>query len=76
MIAVRRLPRCEWEATLRARGCCPAADGKCRDIQTAEWWVAPTIKVFTVPIDEEGYVTQFDLEDLVKMLRDWGWLTC
>lgn len=74
MIAVRRFPRSDWEAILRKHGCVPAAQGQCRKIQTAEWWVAPVKKVFTVPIDSDGYISQLDLEDLLRELREWGWL--
>ena len=72
MIAVRLLYRPQWEAQLRALGCRPAADGESRKIQTAEWWVTPSVKVLTVPIDSAGRVTQFDLDDVIKSVRSMG----
>jgi hypothetical protein len=75
MIAVRRLPRDEWEARLRRYKCKPLL-GK-GPLNTAEWWQMPWGTPFTVPVEAEGYCDEWAIQrlilDLVKVAPpDWS----
>ena len=66
MIALRRLPREEWEATLRSYGC-KALEGS-GALNTAEFWLMPFQSYpFTVPTDD-GYLGPFELQHLIALI--------
>jgi hypothetical protein len=63
MIALRFLPRSEWEAQLLHYKCFPV-EGKGR-LNTAEWWRAKWNYLFTVPIEADGSCHQEAFQRLV-----------
>lgn len=75
MIAVRRLPREEWEKRLRSYGCYPQEG--LTPLNTAEWWRWPfPAPPFTVPVDDEGYIEQWAYQALMAdmaKLAPIGW---
>jgi hypothetical protein len=52
MIALRFLPREEWEAQLSYYKCRPMRGTM--PLNTAEWWVSSWGFFFTVPVEEDG----------------------
>lgn len=77
MIAPRLLPRDEWEHILKEEEeCSPCAEGDVRRLQTAEWWRTKHNRIFTVPVDEEGRISAFDLQMVrveISQLRPLDW---
>lgn len=76
MIAVRRLPREEWEAELRHYGCRPAEG--LTPLNYAEWWRYPWGGYpFTVPADEDGWLLQQDMltiiADMAVVAQNYRW---
>jgi len=71
------LSRGEWEKILREEeGCEPVATGEARRIQTAEWWKTEHNRLFTVPIDPDGRLSQFDLTKVrieIASLKPLDW---
>lgn len=64
MIALRFLPREEWEAELRFYGCKPL-EGQVA-LNTAEFWRTPWQSYpFTVPVEDDGRMLEADLMELV-----------
>jgi hypothetical protein len=74
-MAVRRLPREDWEKKLRSYGCRPAEG--LTPLNTAEWWRWPFPgPPFTVPIDDEGYCDAAAFQRLIAdmaRLAPPGW---
>jgi hypothetical protein len=62
-VAVRRLPREEWKPRLERYRCKPL-EGKTK-LNTAEWWRAEWGFLFTVPVDDDGYITDIDLQAVI-----------
>jgi hypothetical protein len=52
MIALRFLPRQEWEARLYRYQCVPVTG--LGPLNTAEWWRARWNFLFTVPVEDDG----------------------
>lgn len=68
MIALRRIPRAEWEAILKSYGCKPLVGSG--SLNTAEFWQMPWQSYpFTVP-NEDGWVTQMDMDYLVRLIAE------
>ena len=66
MIAIRFLSREEWEPELRRFGCKPLAG---KGLNTAELWQMPWQRYpFTVPIESDGRLLQFELDELILMI--------
>jgi hypothetical protein len=63
MIAVRFLHREEWEPRLRRHGYKPL-DGK-GPLNTADWWITPSGRVFTVPCEEGGRCDEWAINKLI-----------
>jgi hypothetical protein len=77
VIAVRRVPRAEWQAELKHYGCYPAT-GLTSLNTAAEWWRYPWGGYpFTVPVDDEGWLLQHDLDylilDIIQLADERGW---
>lgn len=69
MIALRFLPRAEWEAELRYYRCKPL-EGK-GPLNTAEWWRMEWYPhIFTVPIEADGRLLVSDLDALRLMILE------
>jgi hypothetical protein len=66
MIALRFLPRSEWEKRLRRYRCVPVP-GLGR-LNTAEWWRATWNFLFTVPIEDDGSCHEQAFQRLVAEL--------
>jgi hypothetical protein len=66
MIALRFLPRSEWERRLRQYHCRPVA-GLGR-LNTAEWWRARWNFLFTVPIEGDGSCYEDDFQRVIAKL--------
>jgi hypothetical protein len=67
LIAVRLIPREEWEAELRHYGCRPL-QGKTK-LNTAEWWRMPWQDYpFTVPVQPGGMMRPEDLQDRIVLI--------
>ena len=69
MIAPRLYARKDWERVLRNYGCKPVAAGEARKLQTAEWWVTPKKKLFTVPIEgDDDRCGKWELDEILRQL--------
>jgi hypothetical protein len=67
LIAVRLIPRQEWEAELRFYGCKPLEDKT--KLNTAEWWRMPWQDYpFTVPVDAQGRMRPDDLQNRIYLI--------
>jgi hypothetical protein len=65
--AVRRISSEEWEAELKFYGC-KRIEGKGK-LNTADLWLMPWKSYpFTVPSDDDGYMSQDDLDHLVRLI--------
>lgn len=78
MIAFRRRPRKEWEAELRQYGCYPAEGMTPLNETGAEWWRYPWGGYpFPVAVDEDGWLGQVDLDDLImdliQLANEYRW---
>lgn len=62
-MAVRRLSREDWAPRLERYRCKPLA-GKTK-LNTAEWWRSEWGFLFTVPVDDDGYITDIDLQAVI-----------
>jgi hypothetical protein len=67
MIPGRFLSRQAWQAKLRRWHCEPLA-GKGR-LNTAEWWIGPDRRPFTVPVENDG---RCDFWAIQKICREFG----
>jgi hypothetical protein len=63
MIALRFLPRENWEPRLRYYRCKPL-EGKTK-LNTAEWWISEWGFVFTIPVEVNGCCHQDALQRLI-----------
>jgi hypothetical protein len=66
MIALRFLPRSEWESRLRRYQCRPVP-GLGR-LNTAEWWRARWNYLFTVPVEADGSCYEDDFQRMIAKL--------
>jgi hypothetical protein len=64
MIALRFLPREEWEERLSYYKCRPMKGTM--SLNTAEWWVSKWGFIFTVPVEDDGTCHQTAFQRLVS----------
>lgn len=65
MIAVRLLPRDDWDRRLRSYGCCPLEG--LTQLNTAEWWRWPWGGApFTVPCEVDGSMDEWTFQGIMK----------
>jgi hypothetical protein len=68
MIALRFLPRDEWESKLRRYHCAPV--NGLGQLNTAEWWRAKWNFLFTVPVEQDGSCHQQEFQRLIADLMN------
>jgi hypothetical protein len=68
MIALRFLPREEWEAKLRSYRCAPVTG--LGQLNTAVWWRAKWNFLFTVPVEEDGSCHQAEFQRVIADLMN------
>lgn len=75
MASVRLIPRVEWEKRLHAQGC-KRFHADRSGLETGEWWVTKSDKLFIVPCDDRGGLRMDDWQQVAVQLAklkplDW-----
>jgi hypothetical protein len=66
MIRDRFVPRAQWEAMLRKRGCSPLSGSG--PLNSAEWWQSSAGYPFVVPVEDDGSRDFWALQKLREQL--------